>query len=173
WAREHGEQGRPRWPMIVLVSPKGWTGPKQVDGKPNEGSWRSHQVPLTGFNMNPDRISELENWLRSYRPEELFDDAGRPLPKVTACIPAGTRRMGANPHANGGALLKDLRLPDYHDFAVDVPAPGSIMAEATRELGKFLREVMRRNMDARNFRVVGPDETASNRLNALFEVTDR
>ncbi|MGQ9427031.1 phosphoketolase family protein [Gilvimarinus sp. F26214L] len=172
-ARDRGNESRPRWPMIVLVSPKGWTGPKMVDGKINEGSWRSHQVPLTGFAKHPEKIAELETWLRSYRPEELFDEGGRPRPVATACIPQGERRMGANPHANGGALLKDLRLPDYHNYAVNVPAPGSVMAEATRELGKFLRDVMKRNMDARNFRVVGPDETASNRLDALFEVTDR
>ncbi|MGQ9424335.1 phosphoketolase family protein [Gilvimarinus sp. F26214L] len=168
-----GNHSRPRWPMIVLVSPKGWTGPHEVDGKLTEGTWRSHQVPLTDFNSKPEHIGLLEEWLRSYGPEELFDQGGRPLPVVTACVPEGKRRMGANPHANGGLLLKNLRLPDYQDYAVDVPKPGAVLAEATRELGKFLRDVMNRNRDSQNFRVFGPDETASNRLTALFDETDR
>ena len=164
---------RPRWPMIVLRSPKGWTGPKEVDGKPAEGNWRSHQVPFSDTARNPAHLQLLEAWLKSYRPEELFDEHGAPRAEIAALAPQSTRRMGCNPHANGGLLLKDLRMPDYRDSAVDVPRPGAVDAEATRVMGNFLREVMRRNLDARNFRVVGPDETASNRLGALFEVTDR
>jgi len=169
-AREGGASGRPRWPMIVLVSPKGWTGPKVVDGKKAEGSWRSHQVPIADMDK-PEHVQQLERWMRSYRPLELFDAAGRLRPELAALAPAGTRRMGANPHANGGMLLRDLRLPDFRDYAVAVPAPGGVVAESTRTMGAFLRDVMRDNGD--NFRVFGPDETASNRLGALFEVTDR
>ena len=172
-ARRDGVGERPCWPMIVLRTPKGWTGPKVVDGKPSEGSWRSHQVPLTDTARNPQHLHQLEQWLQSYRPGELFDEHGAPRAEIAALAPQGTRRMGSNPHGNGGLLLKDLRLPDYRDNAVAVPQPGAVTAEATRVLGGFLREVMRHNLDARNFRIVGPDETASNRLDALFEVTDR
>ena len=144
-----------------------------MDGKKTEGSWRSHQVPLANLATNPQHVRQLETWLRSYRPEELFDDAGRLRDELAALAPAGARRMGANPHANGGILLKDLRLPDFRQYAVEVPKPGAVMAEATRVLGRFLRDVMRLNQDQRNFRVFGPDETASNRLDALFEATER
>ncbi|GAC1648933.1 MAG: phosphoketolase family protein [Gemmatimonadaceae bacterium] len=164
---------RPRWPMIVLRSPKGWTGPRVVDGKQMEGSFRSHQVPLAGLTENPAHLGLLEQWLRSYRPEELFDETGALIPDLAALAPSGTRRMSANAHANGGRLLRDLVLPDYRGFAVDVAAPGGSTAEATRVLGAFLRDVMRLNADAANFRVMGPDETSSNRLDALFEATDR
>ncbi len=172
-ARRDGVGERPCWPMIVLRTPKGWTGPKVVDDKPSEGSWRSHQVPLTDTAHNPQHLHQLEQWLQSYRPGELFDEHGAPRAEIAALAPQGTRRMGSNPHGNGGLLLKDLRLPDYRDSAVAVPQPGTVTAEATRVMGGYLREVMRHNLDSRNFRVVGPDETASNRLGALFEVTDR
>ncbi|AHG93689.1 phosphoketolase (plasmid) [Gemmatirosa kalamazoonensis] len=172
-ARERRVVDRPRWPMIVLRSPKGWTGPKVVDGKPTEGSWRSHQVPLAGLAEHPAHLALLEAWLRSYRPDELFDADGALVPELAALAPVGERRMGANPHANGGLLLRDLVMPDFRAYAVDVPAPGAVDGEATRVLGTMLRDVMRLNADARNFRVVGPDETSSNRLDALFEVTDR
>jgi xylulose-5-phosphate/fructose-6-phosphate phosphoketolase len=169
----NGGVNRPRWPMIVLKTPKGWTGPKEVDGKKTEGSWRSHQVPLAGLADNPQHLEILESWLRSYRPEQLFDADGTPLAEITGLAPQGERRMGANPHANGGLLLKDLYLPDFRAYAVAVPHPGHIRAEATRVMGGYLRDVMRLNAEARNFRVMGPDETASNRLGALFEATDR
>jgi xylulose-5-phosphate/fructose-6-phosphate phosphoketolase len=173
-ARAGGGPGlRPRWPMIVLRTPKGWTGPKLVDGLAVEGTWRSHQVPLAAVRENPEHLAQLEAWMRSYRPEELFDDAGRPRAALTALAPAGERRMGANPHANGGLLLRDLRLPDFRDYAVAVPDPAATSGEATRVLGGFLRDVMRDNADAANFRVFGPDETSSNRLDALFEATGR
>ncbi len=172
-ARSDGFSGRPRWPMIILRSPKGWTGPRVVDGHRVEGSYRSHQVPLAGTRENPEHMKQLEEWMRSYRPEELFDESGRLIPELRELAPRGERRMGANPHANGGVLLKDLRLPDFRDYAVDVPRPGHATGEATRVLGEFLRDVMRRNLDHSNFRVFGPDETASNRLGALFEVTDK
>ncbi len=168
-AREGGE--RPRWPMIVLRTPKGWTGPAEVDGVQVEGTWRSHQVPLAGLGENPEHLRMLEDWLRSYRPEELFDGDGRPLPDLVAQAPEGVLRMGATPHANGGELLRDLRLPDFRDYAVEVAAPATTSSEATRVLGEFLRDVMRGNMET--FRVFGPDETASNHLQALFEATDR
>ena len=172
-ARAAQDKVRPRWPMLVLRTPKGWTGPKTVDGKPTEGSWRSHQVPFAELATKPDHLRLLEDWLRSYRPEELFDADGAPGPELMALAPRGTRRMGANPHANGGQLLRDLRLPDFRDYALTVPHPGQIQGEATRVLGAQLRDVMQRNAKTRNFRVFGPDETASNRLGALFEVTDR
>lgn len=172
-AREDGDARRPVWPMIVLRTPKGWTGPKEIDGRKTEGSWRSHQVPFADVAARPERLQLLEQWLRSYRPEELFDGDGRPLQSILDLAPAGDRRMGANPHANGGLLLKDLRLPNYRDYAVAVPSPGKVDAESTRVMGAMLRDVMRMNADRRNFRVFGPDETASNRLGALFEVTDR
>lgn len=169
-AREGGETIRPCWPMIILRSPKGWTGPKMVDGRKTEGSWRSHQVPLSDMDK-PEHVQALAEWMASYRPAELFDDDGRLRPEIAALAPRGERRMGANPHANGGCLLRDLRLPDFRDYAVAVPEPGGTVAEATRAMGVFLRDVMARNPD--NFRIFGPDETASNRLGALFDVTDR
>jgi xylulose-5-phosphate/fructose-6-phosphate phosphoketolase len=172
-ARAHGFSRRPRWPMIVLRSPKGWTGPRTVDGQPTEGHWRSHQVPLAGLAERPDQLERLEDWLRSYRPGELFDEHGQPVAALTELAPRGARRMSANPHANGGLLLKDLRMPDFRAYAVDVQRPGATTAEATRVLGRFLRDVMRRNERACNFRVFGPDETASNRLDALFEATTK
>jgi len=171
--RTGDDRTRPRWPLIVLRTPKGWTGPKEVDGVAVEGTFRSHQVPLAGLAERPDHLAALEAWLRSYRPEELFDDDGLPVAAIRALAPSGDRRMGANPHANGGALLRDLVLPDYRARAVDVPAPGATTGEATRVLGAWLRDVMDANAEQRNFRVVGPDETASNRLAALFETTDR
>ncbi len=164
---------RPRWPMIVLRTPKGWTGPKEVDGLKTEGSWRSHQVPLANMASKPAHIALLETWMKSYKPEELFDANGKLLPELAALAPQGTRRMGANPHANGGLLLRDLKLPDFRDYAIDVPQPGQAVAEATRVMGYLLRDVMKLNTESRNFRVMGPDETASNRLGALFEVTGR
>jgi xylulose-5-phosphate/fructose-6-phosphate phosphoketolase len=170
-ARERGASGRPRWPMIVLRSPKGWTGPKFVDGLPAEGSFRSHQVPLADLASNPRHLEQLEEWLRSYRPQELFDEHGAPVSAVSEQAPQGERRMGSNPHANGGLLLRPLELPDFRDYAVDVPSPTGSSSEPTRVLGTFLRDVMRANGE--RFRVMGPDETASNRLSALFEATDR
>ncbi len=172
-ARSGGDGSRPRWPMIVLISPKGWTGPKEVDGVPVEGTFRAHQVPLAEVRSNPLHLKMLEAWMKSYRPEELFDDRGRLIAELREMAPKGNRRMGANPHANGGMLRKDLRLPDFREYAVKVEKPGTVFAEATRELGKFLRDVMKLNAASRNFRVMGPDETASNRLGALFEATNR
>jgi xylulose-5-phosphate/fructose-6-phosphate phosphoketolase len=169
-ARVNGTLTRPRWPMIVLKTPKGWTGPKEVDGRITEGSWRSHQVPF-GDMSNPAHLKLLEYWMKSYRPEELFDDSGAPGAQIAALAPVGARRMGASPHANGGELLHELRMPNIAGYAVAVPEPGRASAEATRVMGKLLRDVMQRN--PRNFRVMGPDETASNRLGALFEVTPR
>jgi xylulose-5-phosphate/fructose-6-phosphate phosphoketolase len=172
-ARGGADAGRPRWPMIVLRTPKGWTGPRVVDGVQVEGTWRSHQVPLADTRANADHRAALEQWLRSYRPEELFDEAGRPVAAVLALAPRGAKRMGSLPHANGGALLRDLELPDVRAHAVAVPAPGGAEAEATRVLGSYLAEVMRLNRAAANFRLVGPDETVSNRLGAVLETTDR
>ena len=172
-ARQGGCVSRPRWPMIVLRSPKGWTGPKEVDGKKAEDYWRSHQVPFSEMATKPDHVQLLEGWLKSYRPEELFDESGRLVAELRELAPRGVRRMGANPHANGGLLLKDLRMPDFRDYAVEVPSPGAVSAESTRVMGTFLRDVMKLNEEHRNFRVMGPDETSSNRLNPLFEVTDR
>ena len=172
-ARASTRAERPRWPMIVLRSPKGWTGPKEVDGLRTEGFWRSHQVPFAELAEKPGHLKLLEQWLKSYRPEELFDENGVLLAELAELAPKGERRMGANPHANGGILLKDLRLPDFRDYAVAVQNPGQDSAEATRVMGKLLRDVIRLNADSRNFRVMGPDETASNRLDALFEATDR
>ncbi len=170
-AREDGAPTRPRWPMIVLRTPKGWTGPKTVDGEPTEGSFRSHQVPLANVRQNPDHLAQLEAWMRSYRPEELFDQSGVLREELAALAPEGDRRMGANPNANGGVLLRALEIPDFRDYAVDVPAPAAKTSEATRVLGVFLRDVTRLNAD--RFRIMGPDETASNRLSPVFEVTDR
>jgi xylulose-5-phosphate/fructose-6-phosphate phosphoketolase len=169
-ARRHGFGERPRWPMIVLRSPKGWTGPRVVDGQPTEGSFRSHQVPMGDMDER-GRVKLLEAWLRSYRPHELFDAGGRLMPELAALAPSGERRMSANPHANGGLLLRDLRLPDFRDYAVAVPRPGAVTAEATRVQGALVRDVLRLNPD--NFRVFSPDETTSNRWDAVFEATDR
>ena len=170
-ARDQGDSARPRWPMIVLRTPKGWTGPKAVDGKQVEGTFRAHQVPVTDFKSKPDHIQILESWMRSYRPGELFDKSGRLLPELAALAPRGERRMSANPHANGGLLLKDLRLPDFRSYAVTVDKPGTTTSEATRVLGGYLRDIVRDNPG--NFRIVGPDETESNRLQSVFEVTGR
>ena len=163
----------PVWPMIILRTPKGWTGPKIVDGKPVEDTWRAHQVPVTSFISHPDHVRILEEWLSSYRPAELFDGKGKLIPELTELAPSGERRMGANPHTNGGLLLKDLVMPDFREYAVKISKPGTETAEATRVLGNLLRDVMKRNADWKNFRVFGPDETASNRLDALYEVTDK
>jgi xylulose-5-phosphate/fructose-6-phosphate phosphoketolase len=170
-ARDGGEAERPSWPMIILRTPKGWTGPEEVDGKPVEGTWRSHQVPIAGVRESAEHLRLLEEWMRSYRPEELFDEQGRLVPELAALPPQGNRRMSANPHANGGVLLRDLALPDFHDYAVEVPAPGTTSSEPTRALGAFLRDVIVRNPDT--FRLFGPDETASNRLGDVFTVTGR
>ncbi|MET8681698.1 phosphoketolase family protein [Streptomyces sp. NPDC004647] len=172
-AREEGVTERPRWPVIVLRTPKGWTGPVEVDGQPVEGTWRSHQVPLSGVRDNPAHLEQLEQWLRSYRPEELFDDHGRPRPQVLACVPEGDRRLGVNPHANGGLLLRDLPTPPLEDFAVPVGRPGTSLHEPTKVLGGLLARIMADTAERRDFRVVGPDETSSNRLDALFEVTGK
>ena len=172
-ARERGVTERPRWPMIVLKTPKGWTGPKEVDGLPVEGTYRAHQVPLSEPTEHPEHLKILEAWMRSYRPEALFDENGRLIPELRKLAPKGERRMGANPHANGGVLLRDLRLPDFRDYAIQVPEPGSVMGEDARTLGKFLRDALKLNAHERNLRVFGPDETASNRLTALFEVTNK
>ncbi len=171
-ARQNGAVGRPRWPMIVLRTPKGWTGPKEVDGEPVEGTWRAHQVPM-GEMESPEHLKILENWMKSYRPEELFDESGKFRAHLQSLAPKGPRRMGANPHANGGLLLRDLRMPDFRAYAVEVKKPGAVFAEATRAMGRFLRDVMKLNGAAKNFRVFGPDETNSNRLGALFEATDK
>jgi xylulose-5-phosphate/fructose-6-phosphate phosphoketolase len=170
-AREGGVAARPRWPMIVLRTPKGWTGPKEVDGLPVEGTWRSHQVPMTDVRENRDHLRLLDEWLRSYRPEELFDEQGRLVPELAELPPRGDRRMSANPHANGGTLLRDLVLPDFRDYAVEVEKPGTTTSEATRVLGSFLRDVIAAN--PKTFRLFGPDETESNRLGAVFSVTAR
>jgi xylulose-5-phosphate/fructose-6-phosphate phosphoketolase len=172
-ARLNGFHERRAWPMIVLRTPKGWTGPEEVDGLPTEGSFRSHQVPLAEVGKNPEHLQQLEAWLKSYRPEELFDDGGALVQELAELAPKGTRRMGANPHANGGVLLRALRMPDFRSYAVEVTKPGTTTSEPTRVLGGFLRDVMKLNEETRNFRVMGPDETASNRLGALFDVTDR
>ena len=172
-ARKNGDATRPRWPMIVLRSPKGWTGPKVVDGLQIEGTFRAHQVPLLVDAKHPEHVALLESWMKSYKAEELFDRDGRLLPELAELAPAGLRRMGANPHANGGILLRDLRMPDFRDHAVSVPSPGGVEAQDTLVLGEFLREVARLNLDQRNFRLFGPDETVSNLLGAVFEVTSR
>lgn len=170
-ARRTGIPKRPQWPIVILKTPKGWTGPKEVDGKKTEGSWRSHQVPFADMSEKSGHIKLLENWLKSYRPDELFDQNGTFLPELAALAPKGTRRMGDNPHANGGLLRKDLKMPDFRDYAVTVEEPGRIEAEATRVMGAFLRDVMKENMHT--FRITGADETASNRLDKVFEVTKR
>lgn len=169
-ARDNNDATRPRWPIIVLKSPKGWTGPKEVDGLQIEGTFRAHQIPLLVDAQHPDHLKLLESWLKSYKPEELFDKNGRLLPELA---PKGEQRMGANPHANGGLLLHDLIMPDFRKFAVNVPSPGSVEAADTQVLGVFLREVIKLNQKQRNFRIFSPDETLSNRLSAVFEATDR
>jgi xylulose-5-phosphate/fructose-6-phosphate phosphoketolase len=172
-ARTNGFSGRPRWPMIILVTPKGWTGPKVVDDQKIEGSYRAHQVPLSEVRSNPEHLRLLEEWMRSYKPEELFDENGKLKPRLAGLAPEGNRRMGANPHANGGLFLKDLKMPDFRQYAVGVQKPGTSYAEATRVLGYFLRDVMNYNAENRNFRIMGPDETSSNRLNAVYEATGK
>ena len=170
-ARAHGFSQRPLWPMIILRTPKGWTGPKVVDGVPIEGTFRAHQVPVTDMASKPEHIKILERWMKSYKPQEIFDDSGRLIPELAALAPTGTRRMGMNPHANGGLLLHDLELPDFRRYAVNVTKPGTVTEESTRILGGFLRDILKANQN--NFRIMGPDETASNRLSAVFEVTGR
>jgi len=171
--RAPGEElKRPHWPMIVFRTPKGWTGPKFVDGQPVEGTWRAHQVPIADF-KNPEHLKQLEDWMLSYRPRELFDEDGKLREEIAAIAPTGRRRMGSNPHANGGLLLKPLSIPDFYDYAVAVPQPGAVRAESTRVLGTYLAEVMKLNLDKQNFRLVGPDETASNRLEAVIAVAGK
>ncbi|MBV8430416.1 MAG: phosphoketolase family protein, partial [Solirubrobacterales bacterium] len=170
-ARSEGDVTRPAWPAIILKTPKGWTGPKEVDGKPVEGTWRAHQVPMAEVRTNPGHRALLESWMRSYHPEELFDPAGTLIPELAALAPAGTRRMSANPHANGGLLLRDLQLPDFRDYAVAVEKPGGTDSEATRVLGDWLRDAVTANPST--FRIFGPDETESNRLGAVYEVTGK
>jgi len=172
-ARTSGDPARPRWPMIVLRSPKGWTGPKVVDGLQIEGTFRAHQVPLLVDPSHPDHVKLLEGWMKSYKADELFDDTGRLIAELAELAPEGDRRMGANPHTNGGALLRDLRIPDFREHAVNVPSPGAVDAQDTLVLGKFLRDIAQRNQAQRNFRIFGPDETLSNLLGAVFEVTSR
>jgi len=172
-ARNNNDLMRPRWPVIVLRSPKGWTGPKEVDGLQIEDTFRAHQIPLMVDSDHPDNLNLLENWMKSYKPEELFGSDGRLLPELAELAPRRERRMGANPHANGGLLLRDLIMPDFRDFAVEVSIPGSVEAADTHKLGEFLREVINLNEEQQNFRIFGPDETLSNRLNAVFEVTSR
>ena len=172
-ARNKNDTTRPRWPMIILRSPKGWTGPKIVDGLQIEGTFRSHQVPLLVDHEHPDHLKLLESWMKSYKPEELFDKSGRLMPELAELAPEGIRRMGANPHTNGGNLLRDLRMPDFHLHAVKVSSPGAVSGQDTMVLGKFLRDVEKLNQDQRNFRIFGPDETISNLLGAVFEETDR
>ncbi len=172
-ARKNGFKKRPFWPMIILRTPKGWTGPKMVDGVQIEGTFRAHQVPITGFKDHLDHIQILETWMKSYKPEELFDATGKFIPQLAELAPTGDRRMGANPHANGGILLRDLKMPDFKSYALAVKQPGVTLGEATQVAGVFLRDVMKLNWDHRNFRIFGPDETQSNRLTALFDITDR
>ncbi len=172
-ARSKGSSGLPVWPMIVLRTPKGWTGPKFVDGKPVEGTWRAHQVPVADLDTKPEHLAVLEDWMKSYRPEQLFDDNGKLIEELSELAPKGERRMGSNPHANGGLLLKDLLVPDFRQYAVSVPKPGKKTAESTKVLGTFLRDVMKLNLEHANFRVFGPDETASNRLDAVYQATDK
>ncbi|WP_445636388.1 putative phosphoketolase [Nostoc sp. DSM 114161] len=172
-ARVHGFTERPQWPMIIMRTPKGWTGPKEVDGKKTEDYWRSHQVPFGNISKQPEHLKLLEDWMKSYKPEELFDSNGKLIDELAELAPKGQRRMGDNPHANGGILLHDLKMPDFRDYAVDLPEPGTVVAEATKVAGRLLRDIVQLNEDKRNFRIFGPDETVSNRLDAVFEVTNR
>ena len=172
-ARGKRSPSLPVWPMIVMRTPKGWTGPKFVDGKPVEGTWRAHQVPVADLDAKPEHLAILEDWMKSYHPEELFDENGTLTGELSELAPKGNRRMGSNPHANGGLLVKDLLMPDFRDYAVSVPKPGTATAESTKVLGTFLRDVMKRNLEHANFRVFGPDETASNRLDAVYQATDK
>jgi xylulose-5-phosphate/fructose-6-phosphate phosphoketolase len=172
-ARKSKKSGMPQWPMIVLRSPKGWTGPKFVDGKPVEGTWRAHQVPVADLQKKPEHLKILEDWMRSYRPDEVFDERGKLIPELAELPPRGNRRMSANPHANGGLLLRDLVMPDFREYAVEVKKPGTTESESTRALGIFLRDVMKQNLESKNFRVFGPDETASNRLEAIYKVSGK
>jgi xylulose-5-phosphate/fructose-6-phosphate phosphoketolase len=172
-AREAGHAERPRWPMLILRTPKGWTGPKMVDGKPVEGTWRSHQVPMSELRERPDHLKILEDWMKSYRPDQLFEPDGRLKPELAALAPKGRRRMGMNPHANGGLLLEPLSLPQFRNYAVEVKRNGQPVTEATRILGRYLRDVMKLNLEKRNFRIFGPDETASNRLDAVLDATGK
>jgi xylulose-5-phosphate/fructose-6-phosphate phosphoketolase len=172
-ARENDISTRPRWPMIILQTPKGWTGPVEIDGKQIEGSWRSHQVPFSDFTKHPEYVKLLEAWMKTYKPEELFTEQGKLRHDIAELAPKGLRRMSANPHANGGILLRDLRMPDFRDYALTFDSPGKTLGEATRVMGYLLRDVMKLNLESKNFRVFGPDETASNRLDALYEVTDK
>jgi xylulose-5-phosphate/fructose-6-phosphate phosphoketolase len=172
-ARKNGFSRRPIWPTIVMRTPKGWTCPKEIDGKKEEGYWRSHQVPMSAMRGHPEHVHILETWMKSYRPEELFDDNGRLKGELAALAPQGARRMSANPHANGGQLLRDLRLPDFRDYAVKVASPGAVNAEATKVMGEFLRDVMKLNLDSKNFRLFSPDENNSNRWQDVLEVTNR
>ncbi|HEY9851833.1 MAG TPA: phosphoketolase family protein [Leptolyngbyaceae cyanobacterium] len=172
-ARINGYVQRPQWPMIIMRTPKGWTGPKEVDGKKTEDYWRSHQVPFSDVTKKSEHLQLLSDWMKSYQPEELFDENGRLIPELAELPPKGTRRMSDNPHANGGILMRDLKLPDFRKYAIEVTKPGTIASEATRITGQFLRDVMKQNLETKNFRIMGPDETASNRLDAVFEVTDR
>jgi len=171
-ARVNGATARSRWPMIVLRSPKGWTGPKVVDGLQIEGTFRAHQVPMPVDADHPGHVALLEEWMKSYRPDELFDEAGRLLPELADLAPSGERRMGANPHTNGG-VRRELHMPDFCEYALSVPSPGAVHAQDTRVLGDFLRDVVALNQEHRHFRIFGPDETLSNLLGAVFEVTDR
>jgi xylulose-5-phosphate/fructose-6-phosphate phosphoketolase len=172
-AREGKNSGVPEWPMIVIRTPKGWTGPKMVDGKPVEGTWRAHQVPVSDLQQKPAHLKILEDWMRSYRPEELFDENGTLIAELGELPPKGDRRMSANPHANGGLLMRDLVMPDFRKYAVKVEKPGKVEVESTRVLGGFLRDVMKLNMESKNFRVFGPDETASNRLELIYEASNK
>ncbi len=171
--RAKGFTKRPMWPMIIMRTPKGWTGPKEVDGLPVENTWRSHQVPLAELATKPGHLKMLEEWMKSYKPEELFDANGQLIPELAELAPKGNRRMGANPHANGGQLMHDLKMPDFRKYAIDIQNPGTVTAESIRSMGAFVRDIMKLNWDRRNFRVFGPDETASNRLGALFDITER
>ncbi|MDF5733459.1 MAG: phosphoketolase family protein [Rhizonema sp. PD38] len=172
-ARTNGFSQRPQWPMIILRSPKGWTGPKEIDGKKLEGFWRAHQVPFGEIASNPEHLKRLEEWMKSYKPEELFDEKGRLIPELAELAPKGQRRMGDNPHANGGLLLQDLKMPEFEDYAVEVDKPGAVVAEATKVAATFLRDILKLNQENRNFRILGPDETESNRLQPVLEVTER
>ncbi|MEH6406100.1 MAG: phosphoketolase family protein, partial [Leeuwenhoekiella sp.] len=172
-ARNHNDNTRPRWPMIILRSPKGWTGPKEVDGVLNEGTFHSHQVPILVDADHPQHVEQLERWMKSYKPEELFDDNGRLIPELKELAPKGNRRMGSNPHTNGGGLLHDLIMPDFHEHSLIIPSPGAVMGQDTMVLGKFLRDVATLNKHQHNFRIFGPDETVSNLLGAIFEATNR